>query len=66
MIAKMLRNPRYAGMVSYAGKHRVEAATAGDGWSLVGLSARSRPERRGLLHHALGPQPASRRAHGPP
>lgn len=24
-VAKMLRNPRYAGMVSYAGKHRIQA-----------------------------------------
>ncbi|WP_390898464.1 recombinase zinc beta ribbon domain-containing protein [Streptomyces angustmyceticus] len=35
MVAKMLRNPRYAGMVSYLGKHRLQAVTAGDGWSLV-------------------------------
>ncbi|ARF53145.1 recombinase family protein [Streptomyces gilvosporeus] len=43
MIAKMLRNPRYAGIVSYAGKHRVEAATAGDGWSLVLFDDEGRP-----------------------
>ncbi|WP_198535082.1 recombinase family protein [Streptomyces natalensis] len=43
MIAKMLRNPRYAGMVSYAGKHRVEAAAAGDGWSLVLFDDEGRP-----------------------
>ncbi|MER7153346.1 recombinase family protein [Streptomyces lydicus] len=44
MVAKMLRNPRYAGMVSYAGKHRVQAATAGE----AGL-----PDayRTGLVHH---------------
>ncbi|MFJ6604913.1 recombinase family protein [Streptomyces lydicus] len=43
MVAKMLRNPRYAGMVSYAGKHRVQAATAGDGWSLVLFDDEGRP-----------------------
>ncbi len=42
-VAKMLRNPRYAGMVSYAGKHRVQAATAGDGWSLVLFDDEGRP-----------------------
>ncbi|MFG2395639.1 recombinase family protein [Streptomyces lydicus] len=42
MVAKMLRNPRYAGMVSYAGKHRVQAATAGE----AGLDA----YRTGLVH----------------
>ncbi|GAA1708671.1 recombinase family protein [Streptomyces yatensis] len=35
MINKMLRNPRYAGMVSYAGKHRIDPALAWDGWSRV-------------------------------
>ncbi|MEU6172706.1 recombinase family protein [Streptantibioticus parmotrematis] len=35
MVTKMLRNPRYAGMVSYAGKHRVDPALAWDGWSHV-------------------------------
>ncbi|WP_431040748.1 recombinase family protein [Streptomyces sp. P1-3] len=35
MINKMLRNPRYAGMVSYSGKHRVDASKEWDGWSLV-------------------------------
>ncbi|MGF1425643.1 recombinase family protein [Kitasatospora sp. LaBMicrA B282] len=35
MVNKMLRNPRYAGLVSYSGKHRVDAATAWDGWSRV-------------------------------
>ncbi|WP_328390271.1 hypothetical protein OHS81_35730 [Streptomyces sp. NBC_00400] len=34
-VAKMLRNPRYAGMVSYAGNTGSRPATAGDGWSLV-------------------------------
>ncbi|MGW8969938.1 recombinase family protein [Streptomyces platensis] len=43
MVAKMLRTPRYAGMVSYAGKHRVQAATAGDGWSLVLFDDQGRP-----------------------
>ncbi|WP_234386265.1 recombinase family protein [Streptomyces lydicus] len=43
MIAKMLRNPRYAGMVSYAGNHRVQAAMAGDGWSLVLFDDEGRP-----------------------
>lgn len=43
MIAKMLRNPRYAGMVSYAGKHRVQGAMAGDGWSLVLFDDQGRP-----------------------
>ncbi|GLW14520.1 hypothetical protein Stsp01_12630 [Streptomyces sp. NBRC 13847] len=43
MVAKMLRNPRYAGMVSYAGKHRVQAATAGAGWSLVLFDDEGRP-----------------------
>ncbi|WP_260640485.1 recombinase family protein [Streptomyces angustmyceticus] len=43
MIAKMLRNPRYAGMVSYSGKHRLQAATAGDGWSLVLFDDEGRP-----------------------
>ncbi|MGW1788139.1 recombinase family protein [Streptomyces tubercidicus] len=43
MVAKMLRNPRYAGMVSYAGKHRVQAPTAGDGWSLVLFDDQGRP-----------------------
>ncbi|MCL2733684.1 MAG: recombinase family protein [Actinomycetia bacterium] len=35
MVNKMLRNPRYAGMVSYGGKHRVDPATDWDGWSRV-------------------------------
>ncbi|MGW2280332.1 recombinase family protein [Streptomyces sp. NPDC001770] len=35
MVNKMLRNPRYAGMVSYGGKHRVGSAHTYDGWSLV-------------------------------
>ncbi|MFI0789845.1 recombinase family protein [Streptomyces lydicus] len=43
MIAKMLRNPRYAGMVSYAGRHRVKAATASDGWPLVLFDDEGRP-----------------------
>ncbi|PJN35641.1 hypothetical protein CG747_38200 [Streptomyces sp. CB02959] len=43
MVAKMLRNPRYAGMVSYAGRHRVRAATAGDGWSQVLFDDEGRP-----------------------
>ncbi|TJZ59146.1 hypothetical protein FCH28_03250 [Streptomyces piniterrae] len=43
MTAKMLRNPRYAGMVSYAGRHRVQAATAGDGWPLVLFDDEGRP-----------------------
>ncbi|KIZ16404.1 hypothetical protein SNA_20385 [Streptomyces natalensis ATCC 27448] len=43
MVAKMLRNPRYAGMVSYAGKHRIQAATAGDGWSVVLFDDEGRP-----------------------
>ncbi|MFB6603549.1 recombinase family protein [Streptomyces noursei] len=43
MVAKMLRNPRYAGMVSYAGRHRVNAVTAGDGWTLVLFDEQGRP-----------------------
>ncbi|MFJ9614072.1 recombinase family protein [Streptomyces noursei] len=43
MVAKMLRNPRYAGMVSYAGRHRIKAATAGDGWTLVLFGDEGRP-----------------------
>ncbi|WP_327158825.1 recombinase family protein [Streptomyces tubercidicus] len=43
MVAKTLRNPRYAGMVSYAGKHRGQAAAAGDGWSLVLFDDEGRP-----------------------
>jgi DNA invertase Pin-like site-specific DNA recombinase len=35
MINKMLRNPRYAGLVSYGGKHRVDPAIDWDGWSRV-------------------------------
>ncbi|MHB6904776.1 recombinase family protein [Streptomyces sp. DB-54] len=43
MVAKMLRNPRYAGMVSYEGRHRAKAATAGDGWSSVLFNDAGRP-----------------------
>jgi len=43
MVTKMLRNPRYAGMVSYAGRHRVDAATAWDGWSRVLFDDDGRP-----------------------
>ncbi|MFF2808104.1 recombinase family protein [Streptomyces sp. NPDC058000] len=39
----MLCNPRYTGMVSYAGRHRVETATAGDGWPLVLFDDEGRP-----------------------
>lgn len=35
MVNKMLRNPRYAGMVSYGGKHLFGSAHTDDGWSLV-------------------------------
>lgn len=35
MVNEILRNPRYAGMVSYSGKHRVAPATDRDGWSRV-------------------------------
>lgn len=34
-VNKMLRKPRYAGMASYGGKHRIEPALAWDGWSHV-------------------------------
>ncbi|WP_435130742.1 recombinase family protein [Actinacidiphila sp. bgisy144] len=34
-VNKMLRNPRYAGMASYGGKHRIEPALEWDGWSHV-------------------------------
>ncbi|WP_265934599.1 recombinase family protein [Actinacidiphila bryophytorum] len=44
MVNKMLRNPRYAGMVSYGGKHRVDPATDWEGWSRV-----PRPRRRRRL-----------------
>ncbi|MHA6757850.1 recombinase family protein [Streptacidiphilus sp. PAMC 29251] len=43
MVNKMLRNPRYAGMVSYAGQHRVDAATDWDGWSKVLFDDAGRP-----------------------
>jgi hypothetical protein len=43
MVNKMLRNPRYAGMVSYAGQHRVDAATDWDGWSKVLFDEEGRP-----------------------
>ncbi|WP_413252212.1 recombinase family protein [Streptomyces lydicus] len=59
MVAKMLRNPRYAGMVSYAGKHRVQAATAGEagGRSPRRLPHRARsPPRAGSV--PLDPCPA--------
>ncbi|WP_431040847.1 recombinase family protein [Streptomyces sp. P1-3] len=48
MINKMLRNPRYAGMVSYSGKHRVDASKEWDGWSLV-LFDDDGPPPAGLL-----------------
>jgi DNA invertase Pin-like site-specific DNA recombinase len=35
MINKILRNPRYAGMVAYAGQHRIEPASDSDGWTKV-------------------------------
>jgi DNA invertase Pin-like site-specific DNA recombinase len=35
MVNKILRNSRYAGMVAYAGRHRIDPATAWDGWSHV-------------------------------
>lgn len=35
MVNKILRNPRYAGMVSYGGKHRVDPTLDWDGWSRV-------------------------------
>ncbi|MDF3291875.1 recombinase family protein [Streptomyces silvisoli] len=43
MVTKMLRNPRYAGMVSYAGRHRVQSAGTQDGWSLVLFDDDGRP-----------------------
>jgi DNA invertase Pin-like site-specific DNA recombinase len=43
MVNKMLRNPRYAGMVSYAGQHRVEPASCSDGWTRVLFDDGGRP-----------------------
>ncbi|MER7394017.1 recombinase family protein [Streptomyces sp. NPDC000151] len=43
MINKMLRNPRYAGMVAYGGRHRVGGARNDDGWSLVLFDDDGRP-----------------------
>ncbi|MEY9841694.1 recombinase family protein [Streptacidiphilus sp. EB103A] len=43
MINKMLRNPRYAGMVSYAGLHRVVPASESDGWTKVLFDDKGRP-----------------------
>ena len=43
MVNKMLRNPRYCGMVSYAGQHRVDPAVAWDGWSHVLFDDKGRP-----------------------
>ncbi|MFF8902871.1 recombinase family protein [Streptomyces lydicus] len=66
MVAKMLRNPRYAGMVSYAGKHRVQAATAGEagGRSPRRLPHRARsPPRAGSV--PLDPCPAPGGKGGP-
>ncbi|MFC6064116.1 recombinase family protein [Streptomyces ochraceiscleroticus] len=43
MINKMLRNPRYAGMVAYGGRHRVGGTRVDDGWSLVLFDDDGRP-----------------------
>ncbi|MGI5466594.1 recombinase family protein [Streptomyces sp. CA-132043] len=43
MINKMLRNPRYAGMVAYSGRHRVGGKQIADGWSLVLFDDDGRP-----------------------
>ncbi|QMU76914.1 hypothetical protein GXW83_15465 [Streptacidiphilus sp. PB12-B1b] len=51
MVNKMLLNPRYCGMVSYAGQHRVEPAVAWDGWSHVLFDDKGRP----LLGTSLRP-----------
>ncbi|WP_055587300.1 recombinase family protein [Peterkaempfera griseoplana] len=45
MVNKMLRNPRYAGMVSYSGRHRLDPSTPWDGWSLVLFDDTGRPLR---------------------
>jgi len=39
----MLRNPRYCGMVSYAGQHRVDPSVEWDGWSRVLFDDKGRP-----------------------
>lgn len=39
----MLRNPRYCGMVSYGGRHRVDPALESDGWSRVLFDEEGRP-----------------------
>lgn len=43
MITKMLRNPRYCGMVSYGGQHRIDPAVEHDGWSRVLFDEEGRP-----------------------
>ncbi|MER5433694.1 recombinase family protein [Streptomyces sp. NPDC002588] len=43
MVNKLLRNPRYCGMVSYGGQHRIDPTVDWDGWSRVLFDDTGRP-----------------------